>query len=66
MKTFKLICAIFFAAGMVAALADETTTNAPAPAATGSTNEVAIIKTSEGTMVFEFWPERRAQDGRKF
>ncbi|MGB7746084.1 MAG: peptidylprolyl isomerase [Verrucomicrobiia bacterium] len=57
MKTFKLICAIFFAAGMVAALADETTTNAPAPAATGSTNEVAIIKTSEGTMVFEFWPD---------
>jgi len=57
MKTFKLICAVVFAAGMVTALADETKTNAPAPAATVNTNEVAIIKTSEGTMVIEFWPE---------
>jgi peptidyl-prolyl cis-trans isomerase B (cyclophilin B) len=53
MKTFNLICAIVFAAGMVTALADETKTNAPATAAAVSTNEVAVIKTSEGTMVLE-------------
>ena len=57
MKTFNLICAIVFAAGMVTALADETKTNAPAPAATVNTNQVAVIKTSEGTMVIEFWPD---------
>ena len=57
MKTLNLICAIVFAAGMVTALAGETKTNAPAPTATVNTNEVAVIKTSEGTMVIEFWPD---------
>jgi len=57
MKAWIYIYAIGFAAGMVTALADETKTNVPAPAATVNTNEVAVIKTSEGTMVIEFWPD---------
>jgi peptidyl-prolyl cis-trans isomerase B (cyclophilin B) len=60
MKTFNLICAIVFAAGMVMALADETKTNIPTPATMSTpvkTNEVAVITTTEGEMVIEFWPE---------
>jgi peptidyl-prolyl cis-trans isomerase B (cyclophilin B) len=60
MKTFKLICAIVFAAGMVTALADETKTNTPTNATMStpaSTNEVAVITTTEGTMVIQFWPD---------
>jgi len=60
MKTFKLMCAIVFAAGMVTALADETKTNTPTNATMStpaSTNEVAVITTTEGTMVIQFWPD---------
>ena len=60
MKTFNLICAIVFAAGMATALADETKTNIPTNATMSTpanTNEVAVITTTEGTMVIEFWPE---------
>ena len=60
MKTFNLICAIVFAAGMVTALADETKTNIPTTATMSTpanTNEVAVINTTEGEMVIEFWPE---------
>jgi peptidyl-prolyl cis-trans isomerase B (cyclophilin B) len=49
-----------FAAGMVTALADEPKTNTPtnAPMSTpANTNEVAVITTTEGTMVIEFWPD---------
>jgi len=44
-----------FAAGMATALADETNTAAAAKPAT--TNEVAIINTTEGAMIVEFWPD---------
>ncbi len=60
MKTFNLICAIVFAAGMVAALADEPKTNTPTTATMSTpanTNEVAVINTTEGEMVIEFWPD---------
>lgn len=60
MKTFNLMCAIVFAAGMVTALADETKTNTPTTATMSTpanTNEVAVINTTEGEMVIEFWPE---------
>ena len=57
MKTFNLICALAVVAGTLTALADETKTNAQTNAATSATNEVAVIKTSEGTMVVEFWPD---------
>jgi peptidyl-prolyl cis-trans isomerase B (cyclophilin B) len=41
-------------------LADETKTNTPTNATMSTpanTNEVAVITTTEGTMVIEFWPE---------
>ena len=55
MKTYHLIWAMVFAAGMATALADETNTAAAAKPAT--TNEVAIINTTEGAMIVEFWPD---------
>ena len=45
---------------MVTALADETKTNTPTNATMSTpanTNEVAVINTTEGTMVIEFWPD---------
>jgi peptidyl-prolyl cis-trans isomerase B (cyclophilin B) len=58
MKTISLFCAL----GLFAAVAsaEETKTNAPAaaPAAKATAaKEVAIVKTSEGTMVLEFFPD---------
>ncbi|HTY88787.1 MAG TPA: peptidylprolyl isomerase [Candidatus Acidoferrum sp.] len=60
MKTINLVCAIVLAAGVVTALADEPKTNNSTNATmstTANTNEVAIINTTEGTMVIEFWPD---------
>jgi peptidyl-prolyl cis-trans isomerase B (cyclophilin B) len=60
MKAWIYLCAIVFAAGMVMALADETKTNTPTNATMSTpanTNEVAVITTTEGTMVIEFWPD---------
>ncbi len=61
MKAFNLICILGLVAGIVSARADDTKTNIPAAAATpvktASTDEVAVIKTTEGTMVVEFWPD---------
>ena len=59
MKSIVLFCAFgLFAA---AASAGETKTNAPAAPAPATNapaaKEVAVIKTSEGTMVMEFYPE---------
>ena len=64
MKTIKsnLICAIALGlfAAVAAAQADETKTNST-PAATANNapaaKEVAVVKTSEGTMVLEFYPD---------
>jgi peptidyl-prolyl cis-trans isomerase B (cyclophilin B) len=58
MKAINLLCAFgMFVA--VAVQAGETTTNTPtAPAmSTPATNEVAVIKTTEGDMVVEFWTD---------
>ena len=59
MKAIHLLCACgLFAA--IATQADETKTNAPAvtpAAAPAAAKEVAIVKTSEGTMVLEFFPD---------
>jgi peptidyl-prolyl cis-trans isomerase B (cyclophilin B) len=59
MKAINILCAfgLFFAA--TATQAEEITTNTPtAPAmSTPATNEVAIIKTTEGDMVVEFWTD---------
>jgi peptidyl-prolyl cis-trans isomerase B (cyclophilin B) len=59
MKAIHLFCALgLFAA--IAIQAEETKTNAPAvnpPAKTGSPGEVAVINTTDGTMVIGFWPD---------
>jgi len=58
MRTLNLICALSLFAGIATASVEDTKTNAPAAAVkSGSANEVAIIKTTEGTMVIEFWPD---------
>ena len=60
MKSFNLICVLGLFAGIVAAWADDTKTNTVASTfdtAAVKTSEVALIKTSYGTMVVEFWPD---------
>jgi peptidyl-prolyl cis-trans isomerase B (cyclophilin B) len=69
MKTIVSICAVSLALGLVVAHAQETTKptkeepkpgNKPASKEEKSsvnTNEVAVIKTTEGEMVVEFWPD---------
>ena len=59
MKTINLLCAFGLFVAATATQAEETTTNTPtAPAmSTPATNEVAIIKTTEGDMVVEFWTD---------
>ena len=55
MKTFILTCVLGLSLGLAGARADDSKkpdTNAPA-----STKEVAVIKTTAGTMVAEFWPD---------
>jgi peptidyl-prolyl cis-trans isomerase B (cyclophilin B) len=60
MKAFNLICILGLVAGIATAQADDTKTNTPTTASMSNpTNnaEVAIINTTEGTMVVEFWPD---------
>jgi peptidyl-prolyl cis-trans isomerase B (cyclophilin B) len=60
MKAFNLICALGLVAAIATARADDTKTNTPNTASMSTpTNpaEVAIITTTEGTMVVEFWPD---------
>jgi peptidyl-prolyl cis-trans isomerase B (cyclophilin B) len=60
MKAINVICALGLAAGMATAWADDTKTNTAANAAmsnTKNTAEVAIINTTEGTMVVQFWTD---------
>lgn len=56
MKAIQLLCAFSLLAAVVAARAEDAKTNA-APAQAAANNEVAVIKTSEGTMVLEFYPD---------
>jgi peptidyl-prolyl cis-trans isomerase B (cyclophilin B) len=60
MKMIKAICALGLVLSLSACGADATKTNEtgsvkPGPANT--TNEVAVLKTSEGEMVIEFWTD---------
>ena len=57
MKTLNLICVLGLVAGIVTARADNTKTNTTASMSNTNTAEVAIINTTEGTMVIEFWPD---------
>jgi peptidyl-prolyl cis-trans isomerase B (cyclophilin B) len=59
MKSIYLACALSLVVGITSAFADGTMTNAPAaaPAASAASSDVAVINTSEGTMVIAFWPK---------
>jgi len=59
MKTINLLCAFGILFAATATQAEETKTNTPtAPAmSTPANNEVAVIKTTEGDMVVEFWTD---------
>ena len=60
MKAFNLICLLGLVAGIATARADDTKTNTATNATMSNpTNsaEVAIINTTEGTMIVEFWPD---------
>jgi peptidyl-prolyl cis-trans isomerase B (cyclophilin B) len=54
MKKLLLTCALGLVCGLVAQAADEPKKEENK---TVSTNEVAVIKTTEGEMVAEFWPD---------
>jgi peptidyl-prolyl cis-trans isomerase B (cyclophilin B) len=59
MKTLNLICVLGLVAGIVTARADDTKTNTQANSMSNPTNspEVAVINTTEGTMVIQFWTD---------
>src|SRR5271155_2866645 len=59
MKARNLICTLGLVAGIATALADGTQTNTQTNASmrNSNTNEVAVITTTEGTMVVEFWTD---------
>ncbi len=60
MKTINLLCAIGLFAGIALASSKADQTNTVAGSQTANTNssgEVAVITTTEGTMVVEFWPD---------
>jgi len=63
MKATNLICAFSLIAGFAlvsCSKADQTSTNNPPDnqtVSTSNTNEVAVITTTEGTMVVEFWTD---------
>ena len=59
MKLINLLCTLGLVAGISTVLADDTQTNAPTNASmsNSNTNEVAIINTTEGEMVIEFWTD---------
>ena len=56
MKTIHLLCALSLFAATVATQADDAKTNSAA-AKPVAAREVAVVKTSEGTMVLEFYPD---------
>jgi peptidyl-prolyl cis-trans isomerase B (cyclophilin B) len=59
MKAINLLCAVGILFAATATQAEETKTNTPtAPAmSTPAANEVAVIKTTEGDMIVEFWSD---------
>jgi peptidyl-prolyl cis-trans isomerase B (cyclophilin B) len=59
MKSIYLACALSLVVGISTAFADGTNTASPAVPAAGSaaSDSVAVIKTTDGTMVVAFWPK---------
>jgi peptidyl-prolyl cis-trans isomerase B (cyclophilin B) len=56
-KAIHLLCAFGLFMAATAIQAEETTTNTPTAPAMSTSNEVAVIKTTEGDMVVEFWTD---------
>ena len=58
MKSILLGCLAGMVLGVANARSQETTPDmSPSPTPSATQNEVAVIKTSEGEMVAEFWPD---------
>jgi peptidyl-prolyl cis-trans isomerase B (cyclophilin B) len=59
MKALNLICALGLLVGIATARADDPQTNTPTNVSmsNSNTNEVALINTTEGTMVIQFWTD---------
>ncbi len=57
MKTFFSICTLSLAFGLALATAEETNKATAKTETTPAAKEVAVIKTSEGEMVVEFWSD---------
>ena len=57
MKKFLLSLAAVATLCGIAAQAEDKTTTESKPVSNASTDEVAVITTTEGTMVLEFWPD---------
>lgn len=59
MKSIHLICALGLLVGATSAFAGDTntTSQATSPAAKTASEDVAVIKTTDGTMVVAFWPK---------
>ena len=62
MKRLLVNTVLSFALGTLAAIAQEKPQDKPKeketkPVSTATTNEVAVIDTTKGTMVIEFWPD---------
>lgn len=57
MKAFVFACAVALAVGLLAVHAGETASKNGSKGKNMANNEVAVIKTTEGDMVVEFWPE---------
>jgi peptidyl-prolyl cis-trans isomerase B (cyclophilin B) len=57
MKAIHLICALGLFVAAAATQAEETSTNTSPASAMSTSNEVAVIKTTEGDMVVEFWTD---------
>src|SRR5215831_20126302 len=57
MKLFLPICSVSLLVGLVTGSGAESKPEAKDAKAGATANEVAVIKTSEGDMVIEFWPD---------
>ncbi len=57
MKSIYLACALSLIVGTTTAFADGTNSTSAAPPAKSSAENVAVIDTSDGTMVIAFWPK---------
>jgi len=57
MKSFVLTSLLALALSITTGCGDDKSANAPKPTSAAKKAEVAVIKTSEGEMVIEFWPD---------